>query len=84
MTKGKTLEELMAELNPERRAVVESKTQALLEEYLTLQQLRKARELTQKQLAERLKINQENVSRIEKRSDLMLSNHLLYFKVYQK
>lgn len=40
---------------------------------LTLQDLRKARALTQERVAEMLGIKQENVSRLEKRSDLLLS-----------
>jgi transcriptional regulator with XRE-family HTH domain len=40
---------------------------------MTLQDLRKARELTQQRMAELLGIKQANVSRIEKRSDLLLS-----------
>jgi DNA-binding Xre family transcriptional regulator len=78
--KGKSLEELMNDLVPADRAYVEEKTQTLLQEYLTLQQLRKARNLTQKQLSEQLKINQENVSRIEKRTDLMLSTLANYIE----
>ena len=42
-------------------------------EYLTLQELRKAKKLTQAQLAEVLNIRQATVAQMEKRSDLMLS-----------
>ena len=44
-----------------------------------LQALRKALKLTQKNLAKKLSIGQEGVSRLEQRSDLMLStlrNHI--------
>ena len=40
---------------------------------MSLQDLRKARKQTQARIAQQLGINQENVSRIEKRSDLLLS-----------
>ena len=42
-------------------------------ESLTLQELRKAKKLTQMQLAETLNIRQATIAQIEKRSDLMLS-----------
>jgi len=44
-----------------------------LDEYKTLQDLRRARELTQEHVAETLGVRQENISRLEKRSDLLLS-----------
>lgn len=56
----------------ERRAVA-ARAQELMAEYLTLQDLRKARALTQERMAALLGIKQENVSRLEKRSDLLLS-----------
>lgn len=76
---SKSLEEILAEHTPEHRRRIEQRAEELLREYYTLEALRKARELTQKTLAERLDINQENISRIEKRSDMMLStlrNHI--------
>ena len=40
---------------------------------MTLRDLRRARDQTQAQVAETLGINQENVSRLEQRSDLLIS-----------
>jgi transcriptional regulator with XRE-family HTH domain len=40
---------------------------------MSLQSLRQARQLTQVKVAELLNIRQENVSRIEKRADLLIS-----------
>ena len=40
---------------------------------MTLRELRKARKLTQVRMARKLKITQDGVSRLEKRSDLLLS-----------
>lgn len=68
-----TLREKMAELSPDRRARIEAETDRLHQDYLTLQELRKAQELTQVQLAEMLNIRQATVAQMEKRSDLMLS-----------
>ena len=70
---AKTLKEKMAELSPDRRARIEAETERLHQEYLTLQELRKAKALTQVQLAETLGIRQATVAQMEKRSDLMLS-----------
>lgn len=60
-------------LDPERRSRIESGAADLIAAEMTLQQLRRARQLTQKRLAESMGLSQDNVSRIEKRSDLMLS-----------
>jgi DNA-binding XRE family transcriptional regulator len=69
----KTLDEVMASLSPARRAAIEKRTAELLAQEMTLQQLRKAHGRTQKKLATALKISQDGVSRLEKRSDLLLS-----------
>ena len=45
----------------------------LLAEEMTLCELRKARKLTQVRVAKKLRITQDSVSRLEKRSDLLLS-----------
>ena len=68
-----TLEEKMAALAPDRRERIEAETERLHQEYLTLQELRKAKALTQTQLAETLGIRQATVAKMEKRSDLMIS-----------
>jgi DNA-binding XRE family transcriptional regulator len=68
-----TLKEKMAQLPPERRARIEAEADRLHAEYLSLKDLRKAKELTQVQLAEALGIRQATVAQLEKRSDLLLS-----------
>jgi DNA-binding XRE family transcriptional regulator len=57
---------------PQRRKV-EARAAELIAEEMTLRELRKARRLTQVRFAKTLKINQDSVSRLEKRSDLLLS-----------
>ncbi len=57
---------------PAERAIA-ARARELVAEYLTLQDLRKARTLTQERMAKLLGIKQENVSRLEKRTDLLLS-----------
>lgn len=69
----KSIDQIIDELPSERRARIEGRARQLIGEELALQQLRKARQLTQKQLARALKIGQDSVSRLESRSDLLIS-----------
>ena len=68
-----TLEEKIALLPEDRRHRIEERARALIAEEMTLRDLRKARNHTQARVAKELGINQENVSRLEQRSDLLLS-----------
>ncbi|TDX19712.1 helix-turn-helix transcriptional regulator [Rhodovulum visakhapatnamense] len=70
---ARTLNDKLAALDPARRAGIEAEADRLQAEYLTLRELRKARELTQVQLAETLGIQQATVARYERQSDLLLS-----------
>ena len=70
---GKSLKEKLTALPEARRERIQAEADRLYDEYLTLQDLRKARKLTQAQLAEVLNIRQASVAQMEKRSDLMLS-----------
>jgi DNA-binding XRE family transcriptional regulator len=56
-----------------RRRRVEERAAQLIAEEMTLRELRRARKLTQARMARTLGITQDSVSRIEKRSDLLLS-----------
>jgi DNA-binding XRE family transcriptional regulator len=69
----KTLDEIMAELPAARRKKIEKRTAELVAEEMTMRELRKARKMTQVQLAQKLGIKQEQVSRSEKRADIHLS-----------
>ena len=68
-----TLSEKIASLPEDERRRVEALAQRLIAEEMTLRDLRKARNQTQARVAKELGINQENVSRLEQRSDLLLS-----------
>ena len=68
-----SLTERMAQLPSARRKRIEERAQALIAEEMSLRDLRRARKQTQVRVAEKLRINQENVSRLEQRSDLLLS-----------
>ena len=60
-------------LSPRQRNKVEARAAELLAEEMTLRELRKARKLTQARVAKQLGITQDSVSRLEQRSDLLLS-----------
>ena len=68
-----SLDEMMAELPPERRRRIEERAAELIAEEMTLRELRKARQLTQASVARELGISQDAISRLEQRSDLFLS-----------
>ncbi len=68
-----SLDEMMAELDPERRRRIEERAVELIAEEMTLRELRKARALTQASVARELGISQDAISRLEQRSDLLLS-----------
>jgi len=68
-----TLEEKLAALPAGRRKRIEKRAAQLTAEELTLCELRKARKVTQTQLARKLGVKQEQISRIEKRTDLHIS-----------
>ena len=67
------VEEKIRKLSIAQRKKVEVRAAELTAEEMTLRELRKARKLTQVRLARRLGITQDGVSRLEKRSDLLLS-----------
>jgi DNA-binding XRE family transcriptional regulator len=69
----KTLDQKMKRLGPARRKKVEARAAGLIAEEMTLQELRQAPKLTQVRMAKALGISQDGVSRLEKRSDLLLS-----------
>ena len=68
-----TLKDKMKELSPAQRKNVEARAAELIAEEMTLRELRHARKLTQVKIAMTLGVTQDSVSRLEKRSDLLLS-----------
>lgn len=65
--------EEIGKLSQAQRKKVEARAVELIAEEMTLQQLRKALELTQTRIAKKLGITQVSVSRMEKQSDLLIS-----------
>ena len=70
---GKTLKDRMDKLPAARRNRILARADELFAEEMSLKDLRKARQMTQERMAELLGIGQEGISRIEKRSDLLIS-----------
>lgn len=68
-----TVNAKIRKLSSARRKKVEARAAELMAEEMTLRELRRARRLTQVRMAEALGITQDSVSRLEKRSDLLLS-----------
>jgi len=65
--------ELTKSFTPQRRARVAAKA-AALRETMTLEELRKARSLSQEEVAEALAVGQPAVAKLEKRADMHVSN----------
>ncbi|QLF69698.1 XRE family transcriptional regulator [Peteryoungia desertarenae] len=70
---ARTLDQAFASLPEDKRRDLEQRGQDRLQQYRTLQELRKSRDVTQESLATVLGVNQENISRLERRNDLLLS-----------
>jgi transcriptional regulator with XRE-family HTH domain len=77
---AKPFKELIKHWPAERRARVEARAKALIDEEMTLRDLRRARALTQVQISKTLGIGQEHVSRLEKKSDMLLSTLANYVR----
>ena len=69
----KTLDEKIKEVSPARRKKIEGRAAQFVAEEISLRELRRAHKLTQERIAETLEIGQDQVSRLEQRSDLLLS-----------
>lgn len=69
----KTMADKIREMSPARQRAIHRGANELIAEELTLRQLRELLGLTQDEIADRLEIAQENVSRFERREDVRLS-----------
>jgi transcriptional regulator with XRE-family HTH domain len=76
----KDVNEIIKNLPPERQKKIELRAKELRAEYLTLQNLRKARGLTQEELAERLEMRQDGISRLENRPNLSIATLRTYIE----
>src|SRR5574337_785766 len=69
---ARNFKELQAKMSPEARARSQAKADKMIAE-MALDELREALKLTQESLAENLHINQAAVSKVEKRTDMLIS-----------
>jgi DNA-binding XRE family transcriptional regulator len=69
---AKKFADLRAQMTPESLARAEAKAQAMLAE-MPLNELRQARGLSQKMLADVLHVQQPSIAKIEKRTDMYIS-----------
>jgi transcriptional regulator with XRE-family HTH domain len=76
----KTLSEIVAALPPDERAQVTARAQELISEEQALRSLRKARQLTQERMAQLLHMRQASISKLENRTDLLLSTLRSYIE----
>ena len=70
---ARNVNDIIERLSAAQRKKVEARAAELIAEEMTLREIRKARKLTQQKIARSLHIGQEGVSKIEKRSDLLIS-----------
>lgn len=70
---NRSLNDKLNSLSAERKNEIEERSTQLIAEEMTLRDLRLALEKTQVDLAEILHMKQEGISRLEKRSDMLIS-----------
>jgi|SRR5262249_45430932 transcriptional regulator with XRE-family HTH domain len=76
----RTLQQVIDSLPPAERAKVLARSREIISEEIVLQHLRKARKLTQENMAKLLGMRQDSVSKIERRSDMLLSTFRSYIE----
>jgi len=69
----KNLDRIRKRLPAARRRKIAARATTLIAEEKSLRELRRAHKLTQRRMAEVLGIGQDSVSRLEQRSDLLIS-----------
>ena len=72
-------QELTRDFTPERRRRVDAKKVELAAE-MALRELRRAMDLTQQDLADRLQVNQPAVAKLEQRTDMYISSLRSYIE----
>lgn len=76
---GSTLKDKLKKLPKKRQLSVKKRAKVLISEEMTLRDLRKALGKTQSDISHFLHIKQDGISRLERRSDMLLStlrNHI--------
>jgi DNA-binding XRE family transcriptional regulator len=70
---ARNVNDIIKNLPANRRRKIERRATALIAEEMTLQELRRAREMTQARMAKSLGVAQKQISEIEKRTDMHIS-----------
>ncbi|CAM4464002.1 MAG: hypothetical protein LEGION0403_FIIPPAGN_02367 [Legionella sp.] len=70
---ARSLNDKMNSLSEERKNIIQDRVNQLIAEEMTLRDLRLALEKTQQDIGEILHMKQDGVSRLEKRSDMLIS-----------
>jgi hypothetical protein len=70
---GRTLDQVFAKLPKARRVKIEARVAELIAEEKSLHDLRKAMNKTQVAMAAKLRLGQDSISRLEHRTDMLLS-----------
>jgi DNA-binding XRE family transcriptional regulator len=70
---ARNVDDILKGLPAKRKRKIEKRAAVLMAEEMTLQELRRAREITQVRLAKSLGVAQKQVSEIERRTDMHLS-----------
>ena len=70
---ARNVNDIIKSLPVGRRRKIEERANVLLAEEMTLQELRRAREMTQVRMAKKLGVAQKQISEIEKRTDMHIS-----------
>lgn len=76
---AKKFSELRAKMSPEAQACAAARAEAMLVE-MQLQELRKARKVTQVEVAKAMSVEQASVSKLERRDDMYVSTLREYVK----
>ena len=79
MAGHKPWSELTKDFSPERRRRIDAMTEQMIAE-MPLHELRRARKLTQQDLAEKLNVNQPAISKLEQRTDTYVSSLRSYIE----
>ncbi len=69
----RNVNDIIKSLPASRRHKIEKRAEVLMAEEMTLQELRRARAMTQVRLAKNLGVAQKQISEIEKRTDMHIS-----------
>ncbi len=76
---ARNFKDLQLKISPERRARVEERVQKAIRE-MALDELRAAREFTQAELSQVLKVDQGSISKLERRTDMYIGTLRRYIE----